>query len=322
MAGRDYYDILGVKRNATGAQIKSAYRKLARKYHPDVNEAADATEKFKEATAAYEVLSDPQRRKMYDRFGHAGPGAGFGAPGAAGPRGPGGFKVDFADLFGGRRTGGGGFTGMGLDEILAALGGRARSQRSRRRPPAPQCGSDVEYPLDVDFMQAVRGLTATVRVRRPGGGGKGETIHVKIPPGVHDGARVRVRGKGGPGPGGCGDLYIIVHVREHPYFRRDDRDIYVELPVSISEAALGARVDVPTVDGMTTVSIPPGTGGGKRLRLRGRGLAAAGGKGGQGDQYVVIRVVVPPAVSAAGKKLLKEFDRVEQSDPRAEVPWK
>jgi len=326
MAGRDYYDILGVKRNATDAQIKSAYRKLARKYHPDVSKAANTTEKFKEATEAYEVLSDSQKRAVYDRFGHAGLRGGPGGPG-----GPGAYAwstpgargaVDFEDLFGGgRRAGAGGFMEMGLEEILSALGGRIRGGRARQKPRAAQRGADLEYHLNVEFMQAVRGLTTTVHIRREGPGGKTETLRIKIPPGVGEGAKVRVRGKGGAGPGGSGDLYIIVHVLGHPYFRREGNDIYVDLPVSLAEAALGGTVDVPTIDGMTTVKVPPGTSSHKRLRLKGRGVGGPGKKARRGDQYVVIHIVPPAKVSPAARKLLKEFDEVEQFNPRSNIPW-
>ena len=326
MSDRDYYDVLGVTRNATGAQIKSAYRKLARKYHPDVNKAPDAAEKFKELTEAYEVLSDSEKRRMYDQFGKAGRGGQGGAPGAgrvytwtSGP-GAGAGRVGLDDILGG---GGGAsdFLRMSLDEIMEALGGR-RSKRRRRSTKARR-GSDRESPITLEFLQAVRGATVTLKVHRsdPAGKNRIETLSVKIPPGVQDGSKVRLKGKGGEGPGGAGDLYIVMHVREHPYFRRDGNDIYVDVPVSISEAALGCKVNVPTIDGMTVVTIPPGTGSSKRLRLRGKGIAAVG-KQSRGDQYIVINVVPPPKISKKGRELLKEFDSVESYDPRQDVPWR
>ncbi len=317
MAKRDYYDVLGVRRDATADQVKAAYRKLARKYHPDVNKAADAPAKFKEATEAYEVLSDAQKRKTYDQFGHAA----FEAQGGAGPGGArtytwtdtgGGF--DFADFFGGGR---GGFMGMSLDEILESLGG-GRPGRARRRGPA-QRGGDVEHHLTLDFLDAVRGTTTALRLQREDQPGRSETLHVKIPPGVKDGSRVRIRGKGGIGPGGSGDLYIVTHIREHPYFRREGDDIYVDLPVSPAEAAAGAKIDVPTIDGMTTLSVPPGTSGPTRLRLRGKGVARASAP--RGDQYVVVRVVVPKKASTRGLELLREFDQAEHFNPRENAPW-
>ncbi len=318
MAKRDYYDVLGVKRSASDAQIKSAYRKLARKYHPDVNKASDASDKFKEATEAYEVLSDSKKRGMYDQFGHAGPAGGFG--GRGGPQGwPGGqgVEISFEDLFGG---GGSGFAGMGLEDIMAALGG---GMRGRRGPAPRRKGADIESHLTVAFMQAVEGMTTTIRVNRPGprGGAGTETIDVKIPPGVREGSKVRVRGKGEQGPAGNGDLYIIVHVGKHPYFRREGDDVYVDLPVRIGEAALGAAVDVPTIDGMTTVKIPPGTSGGKKLRLKGKGIKPTGNRKQRGDQYVVIRIVPPPKLSPRGRELLQELNEVEAFDPRKDAPW-
>jgi len=330
MAKRDYYDVLGVKPDVGADQIKAAYRRLARKYHPDVNKAADATAKFREATAAYEVLSDPRKRQMYDRFGHEGPAGG---PGGAGRAGPGGWTyrwtgqpgagVGFEELFG---AGKGGFMGMSLEELLAALGGGRRGAKGGARPggfraEAPEmAGQDLESEVTLDFLQAVRGTTLSLRLGAPGQGGQ-ETLNVRIPPGVKEGSRVRVCGKGASGPGGRGDLYIITHIRPHPYFTRQDDDIYVEVPISIAEAALGTKVDVPTIDGLTTVTIPPGTGGSRRLRLRGKGLSSPNGKS-RGDQYVVVRIVPPPQLSSRGRELLEEFQRTERFDPREDAPWR
>ena len=318
MSKRDYYDVLGVSRTASDAEIKRAYRKLARKYHPDVNKAPDAGEKFKEATEAYEALSDPPKRKMYDQFGHAGM-PGFGGPGGPGvyawSSAPGGARgFSFEDIFGGA----GGFMGMGLEEILAALGGRRRSRRARSSAGLRR-GADIEQHITLDFMQGLRGTSATIRLQRGGRGGLAGTIDVKIPPGVHTGSRVRLRGQGAPGPGGNGDLYINVSVRPHPYFRADGRDVYVEVPISIAEAALGAKVDVPTIDGMSTVTVPAGTASGQRLRLRGKG-GGAGEK--RGDHYVVIGIVPGPKISAKGRKLLEELQRTEKFDPRKDAPWR
>jgi curved DNA-binding protein len=328
MAKRDYYDILGVRRDASADQVKSAYRKLARKYHPDVNKSPDASTKFQEATEAYEVLSDPEKRKTYDQFGRAGlegdVGAGAGPGGArtyrwtgrGAPGGGGG--VRFQDIFGGGAGGGmSDFLGMSLDDIMEALGGGRPGGAAGGRRARKARGRDLEYNITLDFLQAVRGTTVSLRLHR---GERTETINVKIPPGVGEGSRVRVREKGADGPAGPGDLYIVTHVREHPYFRRDGRNLHVEVPISISEAALGAKVDVPTIDGMTTVTVPPGTPSGRRLRLRGKGVPAAGGKP-RGDQHVVIRVVPPPEVPDDARKLLEQFDEAVPFDPRADVPW-
>ncbi len=318
MAKQDYYKVLGVDRQAVAKQIKSAYRRLARKYHPDVNKASEAAEKFKEATEAYEVLSDPQKRKIYDQFGHAGlEGQARGQPAGetsfrwSPETGRQGFGVE--DFFGGR---GGGFVGMSLEEILDALSRRGRrggrASRSRK-------GADIETHIELDFLQAARGATITLRL--PGSEGGAQSITVKIPPGVREGSKVRIRGKGQAGPAGPGDLYIVTHVHPHPYFRREERDIYVDLPISITEASLGAKVDVPTLEGTMTVTIPPGTGGSQRLRLKGKGVGAPGSDQ-RGDQYVVVRIVPPKALSARGKELLGEFQSLQEYDPRRDVPWR
>lgn len=311
MAKRDYYEVLGIKRSASDAQIKTAYRKLARKYHPDVNKASDASGQFREATEAYEVLSDQEKRKMYDRFGHAGPtGRPFGTGRSYTSAGPGGF--DIGDIFG---RGSSGFAGMGLDDILNALrGGRRGRARSQMR------GSDVEYKVTLGFMDVIRGTSAMLRYLQPGKGGATETLDVKIPAGVGAGSKIRVRGKGALGPGGAGDLYLIVDVKDHPYFRREGEDIYLDLPISIVEATLGAKVDMPTIDGMMTVSIPAGVSSGTKLRLRGKGVAMAGKK--RGDQYVVIKIVPPQNISQEAKKLIKEFEQISELDVRAKTPWK
>ncbi|MCL2701444.1 MAG: DnaJ domain-containing protein [Phycisphaerae bacterium] len=335
MAKRDYYEVLGVGRDATPSQIKSAYRKLARKFHPDVNKAADAADKFREATEAYEVLSDDKRRPMYDKFGHAAPSTGGGPGGGprwGGPRGgQRGGVVDIGEMFGG------GFAGMSLEEILGTLGGGGHHPRRGRRGggarghghpfgggpfgatyAADVAGQDVEHHLNLDFMQAVLGTTATLRITADDG--SAETINVRIPPGVKEGSRVRVRGKGQAGPGGAGDLYIVTHVGEHAYFRREENDIYLDAPLSFAEAALGAKIDVPTVTGdRMTVTIPPGMASGQKLRLRGKGVTPPGGEA--GDQYVVVKIVPPRNLSANGRRLMEEFAQTEPYDPRKDVPW-
>jgi DnaJ-class molecular chaperone len=327
---RDFYDVLGVKRDATAAQIKSAYRKLARKYHPDVNKASDATEKFREATEAYDVLSDPEKRKEYDQFGHAAFSGGAGQAGRGGFRpGPGGGQnvhFDFSDIFGkyGGRGGAGssGFMGMGLDEILEALGGRARRRSAHRAQRPVAKGADIEHHLELDFMQALHGTNTSLRMTGQDEAGKTteQTITVKIPPGVGEGQKIRLRGKGQDGPGGPGDLLLICHVKDHPYYQRVGNDIYVQLPVGIVEATLGGPVDVPTVDGMTTIKIPPGTPSGQRIRLRDKGVKAAGTTQ-RGDQYVVVKIVPPKNVSEKGVELLKQFRDSEGPNARAEAPW-
>ena len=323
MAQRDYYEVLGAGRNANEEQIRAAYRKLARKYHPDVNKAPDAAQKFKEATAAYEVLSDPQTRRMYDQVGHEGA---RGSPGRGGAgtytwtgRPGEGVPVDFEEIFG---ASGSGFMGMGLDEILDSLRGKAGRRGPQRAPHVEREDLDLEVHLNLDFLQAIWGGPTRLQLRRQTRTGeRTETIDVKIPPGVNEGSRIRLRGKGSEGPGGAGDLYIITHVREHPYFRREGDDIYVEVPIGIAEAALGAKVDVPTIDGMTTVTVPPGTSSSRKLRLRGKGVAGRGG-GPRGDQYVLIKIVPPPTVTPEGQELLRKLQALDKFDPRADLPWK
>ena len=317
MAKRDCYDVLGVKRDATSAAIKSAYRKLARKYHPDVSKASDAAEKFQEATEAYEILNDPKKRKLYDQFGHAGLSGGPAGPQAWRTGRPGtgqGFSMDFGDLFGAS-----GFAGMSLDDILASLGGRKSARRGAKRTKHRPAG-DLQHNLTLEFLQAVRGTTITLKVPSQDGSA-GEKIDVKIPPGVRDGAKIRVRGKGQTVGRGRGDLYIVVRIKPHPYFTRVGDDIYVTVPICITEAVLGAKVDVPTIDGMTTVKIPPGIGSSRKLRLKGKGAPSRDGKG-RGDQYVAITIAVPPKLSEAGRKLLEKFQQQENFDPRKDVPWK
>jgi DnaJ-class molecular chaperone len=330
---RDYYEVLGVKRNASSDEIKRAYRKLARKYHPDVNKAEDAATKFREATESYEVLSDGEKRKTYDQFGHAAFGGPAGARrgrGAGGPwpGGAQGVQFDFSDIFGGGRGGGrsgGGFMGMGLDEILEALGGRPRSARRSRRPtgPAPR-GQSIEHRVMLDFLEAVHGTSTTLRLQETDpktGQSASQTITVKIPPGVRDGQKIRLRGKGESGPGGAGDLLIICHIKKHLYFRREGNDLYVEVPISIVEATLGAKVDVPTIDGTMTVTIPPGVASGRRLRLKSKGIAVPGMEGQRGDQYVIIKIVPPTEVSKGGREMLEKFSKSDDIDPREDAPW-
>jgi curved DNA-binding protein len=202
---------------------------------------------------------------------------------------------------------------MGLEELLSHLG--AGGGARRRGKPAPTTGADLEYELSLDFLSAIRGTTTTIRLSQ---GDDTETLSVKIPPGVKEGSRIRIRGKGQPGRGGRGDLYIVTRVGEHPYFRRDGNDIYVDVPVSITEATLGAKVDVPTLDGLTTVTVPPGTPSGRKLRLRSKGAPGPT----PGDLYVGIQIVPPSKVSAKGAELLQKFDQAEDFNPRANVAWK
>ena len=305
MAKRDYYEILGISRTASEAEIKRAYRRLAREYHPDVNEAPDAAAKFSQVGEAYEVLGDKEKRKMYDYMGHAGVGAG-------GPAGPGGRQqwsaqgVDFASIFG--KMG-----GVGVEDIFGGGAQRGRRLRRRRR------GEDLEYALSLDFLQAVGGVTTSIDVQRPTESGDftSERIEVKIPAGVDDGSRVRVRDKGGPGIGGgpAGDLFIVVQVHAHPYFVRDGLDVYVDLPISVTEALLGAKIEIPTLDGPATLAVPAGTSSGMKLRLKGKGVANPRTSK-RGNHYAVVKIVAPKSISPAGRKLAEQLAESESFNPR------
>lgn len=318
MAKRDYYDILGVSKSASADEVKKAHRKLVRQYHPDVNKNnAAATEKFKEIQEAYDVLSDEQKRKQYDEFGHAGPmPQGGGDPWEAFRRGPqgtnrgghqtwgsGGVSVedfDFGDMF---------------DQFFGSRGAGGRSG-PRHPQPEPVRGSDIEYPVTLSFEDAARGRTLPLQLRR---GGKAESIEVKVPAGVRDGSRVRIKGKGDRGAGGHhGDLFIITTVQPHPYYRRDDLDVLLDLPISLYEALLGAKVTVPTLDGPVTLTIPPGTSSGAKLRVKGRGIERGTEKG---DQHVVIKVVVPKDLDDRDREMIEKLQAKRPLNARADVRW-
>jgi len=409
---KDYYAILGVKKNASAEDIRKAFRKLARKYHPDVNPGDKAAEeKFKAISEANDVLSDPKKRKIYDQLGFysdnidpaaaeayaRGGGEGFGAGGfggfpgtgrAGGSREQGGVHFDFggfdfSDIFGGaggdsgegRRGGAGGFR-----DIFSGIfgGGRGAAPANDR----PQPGTDLEYQVNVGFWQAIRGAVLRLNVTRldtcgncggrgyvggtetcPQCGGKGsvsqmggnmkfnvtcprcggtgkartactvcrgdgtvtrtESLEVRIKPGTRDGQRIRIPNKGNAGPHGgpTGDLYIIVRAGEHPIFRRDGDDIHISVPVSVSEAALGAKVEVPTIDGKALLRIPPGTQSGQKLRMRERGVPSAVREGVRGDQIVQVDIAVPKPQDERTKELLRELAKLHPEDPRAEL-WK
>lgn len=302
---RDYYDALGISRDATADQIQQAFRTLARKYHPDVNKDPGAEDRFKEINEAYHVLSDPQTRKRYDRFGEdfrrvpedwdervgagAGRSTGFDGGGRSGPRvrfgqgfgGAGGINIE--DLFGDIFSGSGGF--------------------------GPIPGADQEAVLNLTVEEAYRGGRRQISL-------DGRNYTVNIPAGVVDGQRIRLAGEGGRGSGDgpAGDLYLVVRIAPHPHFRLDGRDIIVDLPVSPWEAALGATVAVRTPGGEAKVKVPPGSSTGRRLRLRGEGMPNPNGK--PGDLYTEIRVVVPPKPSARERELFEQLATESTFDPR------
>ncbi len=319
MAKRDYYVVLGVSKNASDAELKRAYREKAKKYHPDRN-AGDkaAEEKFKEVQEAYEVLKDKDKRALYDRFGQSGfgPGTHAGewrtAPGGqrvytwSSGEGTGSDFGGFEDLFKG--FGGGGF-------------GDPFRSGPRRRTATAEAPVDLDIRTDahVTFEQAIHGTS--IEMKLTDGTGQQQALSVKIAPGVREGQTIRLKGKGSVGPDGrCGDLLIKVRIGPHKYFRRDDYDIYLDVPVTVAEATLGAKVDVPTLDGETTVTIPPGTSSGAKLRLKEKGLLNQKA-GRRGHQYLVIQIVTPKELSDDQKQLFEKIRDSSGHNPRADLDW-
>jgi curved DNA-binding protein len=326
MPDRDYYEVLGVARDASADAIKKAYRALARKHHPDVNPGDKKAEaKFKEAQQAYDILSDPEKRSLYDRFGKAA----FEGMAAAGPRsgasewtarqaGPGPeASFDFSEFFGPGGAGGGAGTAgaEGSGGIFEELLGRMRGGRGQKRSAGPRQGRGIEAHLTIPFITAVRGGETKIELEREDG--RRETLVVKIPPGIESGAKLRLRGQGEQGePGGPrGDLTIHVTVEPHPHFKRDGRNLLVDLPISVAEAVLGAKVDVPTLDGMKSATVPPGSSCGQKLRLKGQGVPASGDKP-DGDLFLALKVVVPRKVDDESKRLITEFAERNPMNPR------
>jgi len=297
---RDYYEVLGIPRDAADEDIKKAYRNLAKKYHPDLHpNDKQAEARFKEINEAYAVLSTPEKRREYDAGGRVIFEGAPTWPGAAPP--PGG--VDFSGFE---------FNLGGMEDIFGEFFGRGG--RGAGRGPFPRKGRDIEYALDIDFLHAVKGTEVELTVRRDGGA---EKVKVRIPPGIKDGQRVRVGAKGEAAPGAQrGDLYITARVRPHPYLKREDNDIYIDVPVTIQEAMLGATVEVPTIEGFTKIKIPPGVGSGQRLRIRGKGVPSPEGPG---DEYVIIKVEVPKKVDKKTKELIEELQKINPYQPRADL---
>jgi molecular chaperone DnaJ len=392
-AKKDYYETLGVARGASEDEVRKSYRRLARKYHPDLNPGDKSAEaKFRDVQEAYDILSDAKKRQMYDQYGFYSEN---GMPGAGGPFGGaeggginfdfGGF--DFSDFAKGgtgtgarENTGGfGGAGGGGFRSIFDTMFGGGRGTREQTRQ-APQRGSDLEYALNIDFWQAVRGTQVKLNVQRqetcgqcggtgtaggtspecpeckgsgtvsqmagamrfnitcpkchgtgrlqnvcPACYGDGRTVRpevaeVRIPQGVQTGARLRVGGKGNAGTHGApsGDLYITVRVEPHPFFERDGDNIHIRVPVSVPEAGLGARIEVPTIDGKALLKIPQGTQNGQKFRLREKGVFSSR-KNTRGDQIVEVVLKAPDVHNERTRELLRELGAVESADPRAEL---
>jgi curved DNA-binding protein len=312
---RDLYEILGVSRSASTDEIKKAYRRLAKRYHPDVNPNDKAAEeKFKEVTAAFEVLSDDHRRKLYDEFGADALRTGFdekkaeeyrrwkrqGAP-------PGGMPFDFGDF---ATVNVGDFGAFDFGSIFGEIFGGGAARGRVRRAPSP--GANAEARLEVSLRDAVLGAERDLRI-------DGRTLRVKIPAGVSDGSRIRLAGQGGPGAHGGreGDLFLEVKVSEHPHVRREGKDLYLDLPVTVPEAVHGAEVRLPTFEGPVSLRVPKGAQSGMHLRLRGKGMPDL--KGGQrGDLYAVVQVVLP-ADSDALAKAVRPLEKLYEGDPRAGI---
>lgn len=343
VATKDYYEVLGVTRGATVEQVKAAYRKLARKFHPDLNPGDRvAEERFKELQEAYDVLSDAEKRKLYDQYGDdwraVQQGGGPPPPGREGFRAGGGPQAggfDFGGFdFGGFRPGTG-----GVDDIFEELFGRAGGGRVRRGGR----GQDVEAELELSLEEAHRGGRRTLQMqvaeacpacrgagvaggdqvcqacRGAGQLSRPKTIEVNIPAGVRDGSTVRLAGQGGAGAHGAqaGDLYLHISLRRHPVFTARGDDLEVEVPLAPWEAVLGTKIEVPTIEGQVEMTVPAGTQAGQRLRLRGLGLNKR--RGGRGDVYVRLKVVVPRKVTDEERRLYEELRRISRFAPRAEA---
>lgn len=379
-SNKDYYQTLGVGRGASDDEVRKAYRRLARKYHPDLNPGDKAAEeRFKQVQEAYDILSDSKKRKMYDQFGFYSE-QGFPGAGAQQPGGPGfGFGgFDFSDAFAAGQGAGaqGGFGGSFSDLFSQFFGGR----REAAQHAAAEKGADLEYALNIGFWQAIRGTQVRLSVSRldacrtchgtgqaggasvtcpqcqgsgnvtqmagamrfslscPKCGGTGrlrnacptchgegrthstESVEVRIPPGASTGSRLRVAGKGNAGTMGAapGDLYITIRVEDHPLFSREGDDIHIRVPVSVAEAGLGAKIEVPTVDGRALLKIPQGTQTGQKFRLREKGVFNSR-KNSRGDQIVEIAIQAPDVRDERTRELLRELSRLDSNDPRAEM---
>lgn len=363
---RDYYEVLGIDRSSTQKQVKDAYRRLARKLHPDVNPDPEAAEKFKEVGEAYAVLSDQEKREQYDQLGHQAFQPGMGVPGGFHS----GMNIDIEDLLSGR--GGGGFGDIFEDLFGAAMGGRTRGPQVRK-------GADLQFVVDLSFEDVANGLSKTLRYRRHvtcntcnGSGGapgtqpancpvchgrgqvsqtrgfmtfsqtcprchgsgqinpvncsecsgkgyveKEESLQIKIPPGVDTNSKVRYEGMGEAGinSGPPGDLYVIARVTDHDFFVRKGDNLYCEVPVTLYEAVIGAKIRVPTLKGSTTVTIPAGVSTGEQVTIKGKGIPHLRGWG-AGDQIIMLKVVTPSGLSREQRKLFQQLKDLDNSDVR------
>lgn len=318
---RDPYVVLGVPKTADAAEIKKAYRKLAKKYHPDQSTEAKAKDKFAEVSSAYEIIGDEKKRGAFDRGEIDAEGKprfqgfeGFGAggPGASGfsRQAPGGGAEHFEFNFGGGRGGGGGFDASDLfADLFSGAGRRGGGAQSR----APQKGADAAATVTISLAEAAKGTTA--RVALP----TGRTLDVSVPAGMEDGKQIRLKGQGYASPvgGEAGDAMVTVQIAKHPYFKVDGRDLRLDLPVTLYEAVLGAKVNVPTLNGAVELAVPAGSSGGRTLRLRGKGLPNA--QGGAGDLYVTLRIVLPETADTELTNLMRKWEAEKRYDPRKDL---
>jgi DnaJ-class molecular chaperone len=323
----DYYGVLGVPKNASQADIQKAYRELARKYHPDMNpDDKTAKKKFQKVQAAFDVLNNPEKREMYDRYGSSfetgagGPQAAHTwnwSPGAGGA-GPGGFGVEDIDLsqFLGERFGQ--ETPGGFGDLF----GQFRRSAGKARKPSgasPQRGGDLLQELQIPFATAITGGEVQITVGRPGG--KPETLAVKIPAGIEDGKKIRIRGHGQPAPrgGAPGDILLTIRILPHPYFHRRGNQLHVRVPVTLGEAVMGAKVDVPTPRGTVTLSVPPGVSSGAKLRVKGHGIAPKNSA--PGDLLAEILIVLPKQLNDADRQAIHQIDEHYTQNPRSDLHW-
>lgn len=322
----DYYNILGVPRNASQADIQKAYRELARKHHPDMNpDDKTAKKKFQKVQAAFDVLNSPEKRKKYDRYGSAFESMGESGPQGASPWSPGaggagaaGFEdIDLSQIFG-RRFGEESAGGAGdlFGQFRRAAG---KFRRSGGGGSAPKRGGDLTQELQIPFATAVTGGRVQVAVQRPGG--RSETLEVKIPVGIEDGKKIRIRGHGQPAPRGGtpGDILLTIRILPHPYFHRRCNQLHVRVPVTLAEAAMGAKVDVPTPQGVVTLRVPPGASSGAKLRVKGHGIVPRNGAA--GDLLAEIQIVLPKQLTEADREAIREIDQHYSQNPRADLRW-
>lgn len=314
----DYYQLLGVSKTASPEEIQKAYRKQARKFHPDLHADKDekdrkkAKQQFQKIQQAYATLNDPEKRKMYDQFGSQYEQMGGGGnPFGGGGNPMGGGQFDFSQIFGG--AGGGGAGGGGFEDIFRQMGGG----RGQGRGPAPTKGNDIEQEITVPFAVAVLGGKHQVGFQR--GDGKTERIDVTIPAGIESGKKIRLRGQGHAGTAGPGDLMITVDVAPHPNYARKGSNLIVDVPITILEATEGAKIDVPTPHGTVAVKVPAGTSSGKTLRLKGMGIK---GKNRTGDLLATLQIVVPDNISDHDRELLNQLsDSWASSEAREQLRW-